>query len=171
VAAVHRELSQVAGDDELRPGDLATTLLVAMVTEHHTVVAQVGDGAIVGAFDGSEPVALTRPWHGDFINETCFVTQDDYLANAQIHVFEGAARHVALFSDGLESVALQWATGEVMRPLFARLFEFMTATPCAEIRREAVRRLLEQGPVAARSDDDKALVLATRGPSHQVTGS
>ncbi|MEW8054164.1 MAG: PP2C family serine/threonine-protein phosphatase [Candidatus Thiodiazotropha sp.] len=142
--------------------DLASTLLVAVVSGGCIAVGQVGDGAIVGSLGGDAGFrAITKPFHGRYINETAFITQENYTDYLQLQVIEGEVREIAVFSDGFETVAINYATGKPNSALFSGLFQFMSATPETAIRLEALRRLLSGERIAERSDDDKTVILAT----------
>src|SRR5262245_2681209 len=71
-----RESSNGNGSATL--SDFATTLLVCFVTNSVVAACQIGDGAIVGLTDHGDVQTLTQPNHGEYINETVFVTSDGY---------------------------------------------------------------------------------------------
>lgn len=161
--AARGALVDLAAREQILLRDLAATLLVTVVTDGHTAAAQIGDGAIVYSRDGiGKFEALTTPVHGQYINETVFLTQENYTDHLQLQVIGESARHIALFSDGFEPVAVKYATGAPNPALFAGLFRFMSDTSSETVRMEAVTRLLQGGRIAERSDDDKTLLLATR---------
>ena len=140
---------------------LATTLLLAVATPEATVVMQVGDGAIVmGDADGGAR-ALTFPLHGEYANTTVFLTSPDALETAQFGLYP-AATHLALFSDGLQRIALDMATGTPFAPFFAPLFRFVANEPEAAAAQEQLTSFLSSPRVQERSDDDITLVLAAR---------
>jgi hypothetical protein len=139
--------------------DFATTLLLAIVIDGWILALQVGDGAIV-AWDAGGLRTLTRPDHGEYLNETVFVTSGDFLERAQYTVLRpDGASAVALFSDGLESLALCLASNEPHAPFFAPLFAY-AGDPAADEGELAA--FLDSPRVCARTDDDKTLVLAVR---------
>jgi len=140
---------------------LATTLLLAVATPDLTAVMQVGDGAIVvGDADGSAR-ALTFPLHGEYANTTVFLTSPDALETAQFGLHP-AATHLALFSDGLQRIALDMATGTPFTPFFAPLFRFVANEPEAAAAQTQLTAFLSSPRVQERSDDDITLVLAAR---------
>lgn len=160
--AARRSLVALAKRKQIPLRDLATTFLIAVVRRGYTAAAQIGDGAIVCSLkdhDHIEP--LTTPVHGTYINETVFLTQENYGKHLQLKVVEGEARHIALFSDGFEPVAIKYATGQPNTALFEGLFKFMRDVSSESIRQEAVSKLLNGKRIAERSDDDKTLLMAT----------
>jgi hypothetical protein len=100
--------------------------------------------------------------HGEYVNETVFLTHEDHERYLQLKAVEGSAQHLALFTDGIESVAIRYATGEPNPKLFEGLFKFVDDTPSDVMRSVAITRLLKGERIAERSDDDKTLLLATR---------
>ena len=161
-AAAQDAVVKLADRKQVTPRELASTLLLAVVSGGYVAAGQVGDGAIVGSLYGHAGFkAITSPFHGQYINETAFITQADYADYLQLQVIEGSVREIAVFSDGFEAVAINYATGEPNPALFNGLFQFMNNTPAPDIRLEALRRLLSGQRIAECSDDDKTVVLAT----------
>ena len=140
---------------------LATTLLLAVATPEASAVMQVGDGAIVvGDAEGSVR-ALTFPLHGEYANTTVFLTSPDALETAQFGLHP-AATHLALFSDGLQRIALDMATGTPFAPFFAPLFRFVANEPETPTAQTQLTAFLSSPRVQERSDDDITLALAAR---------
>lgn len=139
--------------------EFATTLLFAIVTTQWVAVAQIGDGAVVILrSDGTQEV-FTQPDHGQYINETSFITQDDYLGSLQLRVEKTVIQGIALFTDGLEMLAIDMSTGTPHPPFFVPLFKFATDADSTEAE---LSSFLQSERVCTRTDDDKTLVLAVR---------
>jgi hypothetical protein len=159
VAARERVLAMAAeyGHD---PREYASTLLVAVATPDATLAGQIGDGAIV--VDDGALRAATWPQQGEYANATHFLVQDDALERL-VTVELGAAQRVAVLSDGLQSLALQYESQSPYEPFFVPFFAYLesAAKPDAEVEDE-LRAYLDSASVNARTDDDKSLVLAVR---------
>ena len=157
---------QLEAEAERREVDvnaLATTLLLAVATAEGIAVMQVGDGAIVvGDTDGNAR-ALTFPLHGEYANTTVFLTGTDALPTAQFGLHP-AATHLALFSDGLQRIALDMTTGTPFAPFFQPLFRFVATEAEATAAQTQLTSFLSSARVQERSDDDITLVLAARLP-------
>jgi hypothetical protein len=67
---------------------------------------------------------------------------------------------VALLTDGLQSLALRFASREAHGPFFEPMFERLRGPE--QPSESELAAFLGSGPVNARTDDDKTLVLATR---------
>ena len=142
--------------------DFATTLLCTLVTPQWLAVVQVGDGAIVVQHVDGTIQTLTRPDHGEYINECSFITDDDYQEHAQYVILPlENIRGIAMFTDGLQMLALELATNIAYSPFFTPLFSFASQKGAdeAELSRE-LQDFLASERVCERTDDDKTLVLA-----------
>lgn len=158
-AAIRRE-----ADEQGRvPRDYACTLLCAVIGERHAACVQVGDGAIVAASGGAHGVVFW-PAAGPYANMTHFVCDDDAQENVQSMCVEARIDEVALFSDGLQRLALSFANLTPHAPFFDPMLAALRAAPdeeCPDLE-EQLRQFLGSAAVNQRTDDDKSLILATR---------
>lgn len=141
--------------------DLATTLVLAVATPSLLAAAQVGDGAVVVATDDGAVIGLSEPSVGEYLNETVFLTAPDALTNLSVRVRHRPPRHLALFTDGLQMLALKMPDGTPHPPFFGPLFRFVEGTTDPEEAREQLAAFLAAPKVTGRTDDDLTLVLAT----------
>ncbi len=140
--------------------DFATTLLLAVVSDHWLAAVQIGDGALVISDSAGALTVVTHPNHGEYLNETLFLTGDDPLAGAQFAIRQVAdVRAVALLTDGLQALALTLADNTPHAPFFAPFFAH-----AAQAGGDATQlaAFLNSARVAERTDDDKTLLLAVR---------
>ena len=142
--------------------ELATTLLVAVLEPGRVAAAQVGDGAVVAQDGAGAMHALTLPPRAEFANETVFLTMPGAVEGAQTVVWEHPARHLAIFTDGLQGLALRLPAGTPHEPFFTPLFRFAAEAPPAPEAEEALAAFLSGPRVTARADDDLTLLLAAR---------
>jgi hypothetical protein len=139
--------------------DLATTLIVAVVTGELALSTHVGDGAAV-LYTEDELLLLAAPQASEYVNETTFLVSADYLNAAQFSSWRGRAKQLALFTDGLQRLALQMPLQRPHAPFFTPLFQFAAqAGTEAEAQLEA---FLRSPRIAERADDDLTLLLAAR---------
>jgi hypothetical protein len=159
-AAARERVLALAAEEARDVRDYASTLLLAVATPDATLAGQIGDGAIV--IDDGALRAATWPQQGEYANVTHFLVQDDALERL-VTVELGPARRIAVFSDGLQSLALQYESQSPYEPFFAPFFDYLesAAKPDAEVEDE-LRAYLDSAGVNARTDDDKSLVLAVR---------
>ncbi len=148
--------------------DLATTLSLAVMAPGLVAAVQVGDGAIIGLAQddtGRDIHSLTLPDHGEYINETSFVTGPDYLARAQYAYWAHAGLSgIALLTDGLSVLCLDDATGQAHAPFFDPLFAFVSQDTSGSTEEELIA-FLQSPQVCERTDDDKTIVVAVMSPA------
>jgi hypothetical protein len=158
---IHDAIQAEADRRGLTARDLACTLLVAIVGESAAAFIQVGDGGIV-IREGEEYRPVFWPQAGEYQNTTFFITDTKFDANVQTEIRPGAVAEVAMFSDGLQMLALHYATKAAHQPFFSPMF---AALQKAEDHQELIvpmRQWLDSPAVNGRTDDDKTLILATR---------
>lgn len=141
--------------------DLATTLILVVATPEIVAVAQVGDGAAVVGDTQGNLIALTAPDCGEYANETTFLISENALATAQTLVWRGEALHLALFSDGLQRLALKFPEGTPHQPFFTPLFHFVTHIPDEASAKDQLLEFLRHPRITERTDDDLTILLAT----------
>jgi hypothetical protein len=148
-------------DADLR--QLACTLLFAVLGERGAAFGQVGDGAIVLLREGAYQTVFW-PQSGEYINTTNFITGPRYEAVAEFAWHDAPVDEVALISDGLQMVGLDFAAQRVHGPFFEPLFKSLRASSNAAELAEPMRDFLNSAQLNQRTDDDKTLMLATRLP-------
>ena len=156
-------LKLIAAHDDGVIDDYATTLLVAVLTPEFASIAQIGDGAVVidDGVTGWRPVHW--PDHGEYANTTSFLTQIDALDVMQITTFDRPVQKLAMFSDGLERLVLDFNNRGAHGPFFDSIFKRFAPTDGASHHRQIsdeIENLLASDAVNARTDDDKSLVCA-----------
>jgi hypothetical protein len=139
---------------------VATTLLLAILSPNWLAIGQVGDGGIVAEFGGDDLRVLTVPAGGEYLNETSFITSSDFLTRAHYDVFPSARLSaLALFTDGIQFLALRHADNTAHKPFFDPLFNFVASQNSGASELEA---FLMSEKVCEQTDDDKTLIVAVR---------
>ncbi|MEB3340642.1 PP2C family serine/threonine-protein phosphatase [Okeania sp.] len=143
--------------------ELAATLILVVATPELVIAAQVGDGAAVVG-DGEENIfPVTAPQTGEHINETTFLISETGVENAQVKIWLGKPVYLAMFSDGLQMLALKMPIGLPHSPFFAPLFKFMKVVTNEEEANKQLEEFLRSPKVTGRTDDDLTLLLARYG--------
>jgi hypothetical protein len=156
-AAVEAE----AATREVAARDLACTLIAVVATPELIAVAQIGDGAAVAGDSAGNAIALTIPPCGEYINETIFLISPNAIETAQFQVMREQLPHLAVFSDGLQMLALKIPEGTPHNPFFAPLFRFSAEVKEDADAKEQLESFLRSPRVSQRTDDDLTLLLAT----------
>lgn len=153
-------LAKAANNRAVLRRQFAATMVMLVVAHEQVLAMQIGDSALVARSNG-EWRALCWPQNGEFASSTYFVTDDPEV---HLRAFRLALEHdaFALFSDGLESVALEQAT----QLPFTRFFDPMikpidSATSEGRLVElsSALGRYLNSPSLCERTDDDKTLIL------------
>lgn len=168
LAQVREVLADQALVRKLGPYDLACTMLLAVMARRYSVYVQIGDGAIAAGTGGVLTTA-TWPQVGEYANETRFLTDDDAIEAAQISCSLDVAREVALFTDGLQYLALCYDIKAVHQPFFEPMLKVLrTSKPedCSLLC-EQLAHALSSARINSVTDDDKTIVLATSIDSGQ----
>ena len=147
----------------LRARDLASTLILAVLSPGLTAAAHIGDGAAVAADGAGHLTALTRPVQGEYANETVFLTGRHALDDVQLSVHRTPAAYLALLSDGLQMLALTLSGEQPHGPFFTPFFRYMAGAPDEREGQRQLIRFLCSSRVRSRTDDDLTLLLAARG--------
>ncbi len=163
LAAARQQIDDSAQERAATPRDFACTLLGVVASTERTLALQLGDGGIV--LDLGKGLELAAPpMHGEYANTTRFATDDDAPRTAVVRAWPTCIERAAVFTDGLQRLALDLATLTPHAPLFERLFTVVASAPpdSDAALHAALLRFLDSAEVNARTDDDKALALALR---------
>ena len=161
---IRRAIYALADANALTARDYACTLLGAVVGPNQALFFQVGDGAIVASSGYAQGVVFW-PDSGPYANMTNFVTEEeDVLAHLHITVASAYIDEVALFSDGLQLLALSFEQRTPHIPFFEPMLNVLRRQKPVECEAldEQLARFLNSSQINGRTDDDKTLVLATR---------
>lgn len=163
VIAIREKLYSVAAAEGLTARDYACTFLGVISSEQATLVLQVGDGGIVLDMGAGLEVPIV-PMVGEYANMTHFITDEDAVNVLETKTLSGPAIRVAVFSDGLQRLALNMATNTPHEPFFAKFFSVLGNLPVdkEDEMNAALVRFLSSAAVNERTDDDKTLALAVR---------
>ena len=165
--AVLHEAQQLGSE----PRDLASTLLVAVVGPSGGGALQIGDGVIVVSDDANGWCWVFWPQRGEYANTTHFLTDENAMERLQIESFKAKVTDIALMTDGLEPLALHYASESVHEPFFHGMFQpLFEADGAEEIQHlsASLEHFLSSERVGSRTDDDVSLILATcRQQDHQ----
>ncbi len=161
---VYDILQKQATAVEAELNDFSCTLLGCCIAPAQAIFFQLGDGAIARLTD-SGYAHIWWPDNGEYQNATSFLIDDPNFGSLKILVLDEPVDEVALFTDGLQMLALNYEQQQIHQPFFNALFPSLRLADAAEKRTILNRRLeeyLDSTAINARTDDDKTLLLATR---------
>lgn len=160
-ARVRGQLSLEASLRGLDIRDLACTLLTAIVGDDAAVFSQIGDGAIVYR-EGNEFTTAFWPQNGEYANTTFFLTNPGFEERLAFRSLGKQVDELAVFTDGLQSLALHYASRTVHAPFFEPMFDSLRRSTDIGSLEGSLKEFLKSKAVIDRTDDDKTLILATR---------
>lgn len=158
IARAEIEAHAAASQREAR--DYATTLVAALVSEQASAFFQIGDGAIV-LNRKTAMGAVFWPQSGEYFNSTNFLTSSDFRERIQFCSTNHGFSDVALFTDGLERLALRFDAFTAHPPFFTPLFQALRNAPDVAGLSDELCQFLQSDSLRNRTDDDKTLVLAS----------
>jgi hypothetical protein len=156
-AAVEKE----AETRKIRPRDLASTLVCCAIAPDWMGAMQIGDGAVLAGENEERFLVLTKPVVSEYLNETVFLTSPDYVERMQITVLPGQTRRLAMFTDGLQMLALKMPLAQPHIPFFKPLFGLLEQTPDVAASQARLEEFLRSPRLRTRTDDDLTLLLAS----------
>jgi hypothetical protein len=145
----------------VRPRELACTALLAVVGPTSAAFAQLGDGAIVIG-KGQEHRTVFWPEPAEYANATDFLTDDTFRDVMRFETISDPILEVAVFTDGLQRLALDFTARMPFPEFFRPLFHELRTAADPESLAAPFRKFLDSDRVNERTDDDKTLVLAVR---------
>lgn len=160
---IRDRLGAAAGRRSIARRQFAATLVTFIATPQQTLTMQVGDSPLVARFNGAwRP--LCWPENGEFASTTYFVT-DDPQPRLHIGRFEDPFDAFALFSDGLDGIALEHATQSAyprfLDPMIKPVDDSASSGRILGLS-TALGNYLSGKSICERTDDDKTLVLISR---------
>jgi hypothetical protein len=157
------EIGARASSEGLVPRDFACTLVAAVVGLDQAAFFQIGDGAMVVS-DGDDYAWVFWPDTGEYENLTFFATDPHACEHLHFDLCERSIEEIALFSDGLQRLALHYQTRTAHGPFFRSLLAAVRAAggESPETLSAKLTSYLASPAVNERTDDDKTLILATR---------
>lgn len=161
VQAVRDKIYVAADRNGVKARDYACTFLGVVASPAATLLMQIGDGGIVVDVGKGLSVPIT-PITGEYANMTNFVTDENAIDVLSVAALSARADKVAVFTDGMQRLALNMATNTAYAPFFAPFFRIlaMASEGQEDHLQVELAQFLQSTAVNERTDDDKTLALA-----------
>lgn len=165
IVQLNEKLTKLAIEKGVNIKEFACTLVAAIVGQETSIFFQIGDGAIVVGDPGTAEYGhVFWPQHGEFANQTNFLTQDNVDKVLAFACCNSYIDKIALFSDGIERLVLDFSLTVVHSPAFQPIFEWLKH--CDPLDNEnpsaTLKNYLNSAFINQRTDDDKTLLMASR---------
>jgi hypothetical protein len=162
---VREQIADLAAEAQSEMRDYAATLLVTVLGPDYAAFGQIGDGAIVVLTDEQEWAWIFWPQHGEYANTTNFVTDDNALEKLEFDAGPRSIGELAIFSDGLEAMVLDYRTREAHQAFFNRMISPLKKegpSGADPVLSKHLETYLGSSIVTERTNDDVTLILASR---------
>ncbi len=161
---IRAQFAYMASPENASMKDFACTFMAAIIAENEAAFLQLGDGGIVvGNDDECDTYCwIFWPEKGTYANITYFLTDADFHDHLQFDIINRHITEVAVFTDGLERLAFNFALQEVHNPFFKGFFSALNNGNETDHLNKALADFLHSDRVNERTDDDKTLILASR---------
>ncbi len=163
INSIREEIHKTSLNDNTPTREYATTLAGAVIGCNSACFFQIGDGAAIATTNAISGVVFW-PEESAFANSTFFLTDVDFESHLQFCSSKSCFDEVALFTDGLQRLALAQDSRTVFLPFFEPMMTVLRKVSLEDINNlnNQLALFLSSTAVNARTDDDKTLVLATR---------
>lgn len=162
---VQQGIMQMAEEAGTNISDFYSTLAGAIVTDSQAAFFQVGDGAIAIENGTGQLRPVWLPEFGEFYNVTDFIGAEDGVARMKVAVLETNINELAIFTDGIQLLAINFEQQSIHQPFFTGFFHHLRQATTQEqlgYLQTQLKHYLSSEAINNRTDDDKTLFLATR---------
>jgi hypothetical protein len=160
--AIRTKLETQAEAAGVTTRELACTVIAALIGSCSTAFIQVGDGAAVTVGPDNTYKVVFWPDQGEYANTTFFVTGPDAIERLRVEIISDPVKDVAIFTDGLQHLALRYESRSAHGPFFTPMFARLRAEEQWQALADPLKSFLGSEAVSKRTDDDCTLILASR---------
>ena len=144
--------------------DFASTLVGAVVGKNQAAFFQIGDGGAVFSTSG-EPASYRfaiTPQEAEYVNVTEFLTDETAIERLRFTLVEEPIEDLIVFSDGIFAVAVNYQTNQPHEPFLMPMMAPLRNGQTDKLN-EKLEKFLASPKINEKTDDDKTLILASRG--------
>jgi hypothetical protein len=152
-------------ENETSIEEYSCTWLGAVLFPQKAAFFQIGDGAIVRNNGVEGYAVIWPPDNGEYQNSTWFLIDDPGMPQLRCCVIDEAIDELAIFTDGIQMLALKMDTHIVHQPFFDSMFKWLRMADNEEqlaTLNQKLQQYLSGDLINQKTDDDKTLFLATR---------
>ena len=160
-AAARTKLEEEATHNDVSLREYNTTLIATIVHPTQVAVGHLGDGAVIVQQARGDLVAFSLPQNEEYANEVMPLTHTNALSAVRYELGTEPMSGIALFTDGLQTVALHLASGVPHQPFFTPFFQVLAQSVDTVELSAQLDDFLQSERVCQKTDDDKTLVVAT----------
>jgi Protein phosphatase 2C len=165
VKKIYAEIEGIAREARFELNDYSCTLLGCVAFESETVCFQIGDGAIVMGDGTGNYETVWWPDNGEYANSTSYLIDDPEFNNLRIKTIKEQAREIAIFTDGLQMLTLNYHSQRAHAPFFTAIFSSLHRAESdwdEALLSGKLEEYLNSDLINSKTSDDKTLFLAYR---------
>lgn len=154
-------ISDCADKRKIARREFSATLVALIVTPDDVITLHIGDGSIVGRKTDGQWISLSWPETGEYASTTYFLI-DDPSPKLKISRYKNEFSAFSLFSDGIESLALDFKQKSPHPPFFSNLLKSVDNAATSGYLKNlssALGEFLNSEKINERTDDDKSLII------------
>ena len=157
---VHETLKREAENTGISIRDLATTLIITIVSPSSVTAAHIGDGAVVIKTRTTLQI-LSGPDDDAYANEVVPITSDAWESYLKINECTESIYDIAVFTDGCQRAAIRKDPSgmRAFEGFFSPLFSHMETLTDPVSGKQDLLELLESDQICESSQDDKTMVI------------
>ncbi|BAV08753.1 serine/threonine protein phosphatase [Filimonas lacunae] len=162
--SVFDALQQHAAHSKTSLAEYACTLLGCIIFAEYACFIQVGDGAIVKNTGNDFYAPVWWPHNGEYQNTTFFINENGH-PHLKVLVTEEVINEVAIFTDGLQMLTLNYESNTAHHPFFKDMFKWLRIAHHPDqvgSLNQKLEEYLSSATINNLTNDDKTLFLATR---------
>lgn len=168
---VRTELKTTAHRIEIRPEDLACTLLAFIAVPSGIAAQQIGDGFLACRTHAAGYDYLFRPVATGTDRSRTFVTSPEAVRIDAIKALSCPVEFICAGTDGMGAASDQRGPVRPENPFLQKLDDYVATTRNDTEVHEGIRQILRSGRLADRAEDDMALMICAWRAGNQLDGA
>jgi hypothetical protein len=160
VAQTRAGLESRANSEGVPLASFSATVVGAVIGPAGGFFFHIGDGVCVAStLDPAVAEIVSLPENGEYINETYFITGEEWQAHLRLDAFAAQVATVALMSDGADPFVMAKGNGGLYRPFMDPVLKYLATVDEAE-GSKALESTLGDPRTYGITGDDKSLLVA-----------
>ena len=165
ISYFQQQIGETAAANKKELRDYASTFVGAVVGNSAAAFYQIGDGGIVFSASGAQASYrfAIAPVEAEYVNVTDFVTDETAAERLRFELVEEKIEDLILFSDGIFAVAVDYQKSAPHEPFLMPMIAPLRSAAALNGLNEKLENFLSSPKINEKTDDDKTIILASRG--------
>ncbi len=159
IAKARTEIEKTASKSKTHLSDYHATLIGVIANNYYGFMFHIGDGVAIASQNADfTDFIISKPENGDYINETYFLTMNNWEEHLRIIDFENP-RYLCLMSDGLTGFAFSNDYDEIKSGFLAPISRFLDNNE-VDYASKALFNTISSSNAHNINSDDKSIIWA-----------